>query len=214
MHTEKTTRAALGLPGVKAYLDAVDRVANSNTFLLAAGDRLGSLTPAGIFDFLDSPAFSAAMYECDAERGWFNLHDTTDLPEQIESVRDLYSPRPGELLCVEEPTQLDVVPLTREALREKLLWLLVGVWSPYRENLPDREAAVLVDGFLYAIEGDGVIASAALCEPDFLHSAEYFRADDDFEPEPLAYFGGAAADLAAFFLAGANGYVILANGMP
>ena len=214
MGAEDATRTMLGLPGVKAYLDAVDKVANSNTFLLAAGDGLRSLTPAGIFEFLSSDAFAAAMYACDAERGWFNLHDPVDPPEQVQNVKDLYMPRPGEFLCVDKPAQLDVALVTREALREKLQWLLVGVRSPYGGNLPKREAAPLVNGFLSAIEREGAIVSAALCDPSFLHSTQYWTADDDFEPEPLAFFDGGGSDVAAFFKAGIHGYVVLANGSP
>ena len=213
MRVEAQVRAALGLPGIRSFLDAVDRVANSNTFFLAAGSHLRELTPEGIFRYLESPAFRAAMFECDAERGWFNLHDPADPPGDITSPRDFYAPRPGKLLRATGPAELTVAPMSPKQVRSKLLWLLTDVPSPYGGRLSEKDARPLVEGFLTDLQRAGTL-TAAQCKPDFLSSTGYWTADEDFEPEGLAYFDGGEADFALFCRAGGEGYLLLTNGSP
>jgi hypothetical protein len=220
LHRHPATHALLARAGIGAYLDAVDQAANSNTFLLDGEEALRSLTPESLFAYLRSDAFAAAMFQCDAQREWFHLFDVKDpIPEFDSAARiplaDLYEPREGSFLKADTPEALRLTAADRKGLREHLLWLLTGIYSPYNTHLPATEAEPLVDAFLRAIESEAPILEATFCAPDFLHSVEYGTAEDDFEPHPLAYFDGLAeSDRAVFFRTGRRGFLLLNNGSP
>ena len=202
-------------PPVKHFLDAVDEVMNSNTFLIDAGPTLGSLSAWEIADYVQSEDFTQAMFACDRIRDWWSYHDS-----EIENDELVRHPSPGSF-TVENPA-INSEPATVEDFRQRLLWMLTEAFCPYAgrgaEHRSPEVARALVDRFLGALD---VKASTQVVfvEPIFLHSTRYWVATEDDPPIPdhhLPYFDGPQneSDTATFWITDEVGYLLLTNGSP
>ncbi len=58
---------------IKGFLDTVDAVLNSNTFLLQFNFKTDNIN-ADLFSFLNSTSFYEQITNQDKVRGWFNMH--------------------------------------------------------------------------------------------------------------------------------------------
>lgn len=184
-------------PAVGAFLDAVDTVMNSNTFLLkvradapvTGGDRAEVLSA-----FLRDPLFEEMMLTVDRGRGWWNLQDG-DGP-----------------LVVDGPVRPDVRELGAGGFWRRLRWMLREAFSPYGRRLDDEAAGAVLGPLPEALFG-GDEAGWSFCEvrPDFLRGTGYYSGA---ACAGLAYFDGGESDTATFFYRGDVFYLLLTNGSP
>jgi hypothetical protein len=189
---------------IKTFLDAVDLVLNSNTFLLHFYAKTSELN-ADLANFLKSESFMEQLAEQDKERGWYMLHY---FDEQTES----YRLRNGNIL--KDSIALSIEEVQQERM-EYLRAMLRGdttkgpFFSFYAQQLGVEEARSIVDDFSSFISGHSEWR-LFIIEPDFLKSAvEVYAQEGD-----LRYFeGDYGNDSATVILTRENGYLLLTNGI-
>lgn len=214
----------LDCPGVSAFLDAVDTVMNSNTFLLKVRvDR--PITVGGLRDtlgrFLGGPLFGDMMLAADRTRDWWMLHHA---PFEVNEKEDTgWRVQNGLVL---DDARLDLGRIDIVAFTARLRWMLREAPSPYRRHLGEEHAQDLIGALFRDLFGPlswplaTPMAQRCWAEarwsfytlrPDFLRSTEYYTG----KPCPdLAYFDGGAADTAMFFYQDDVFYLLLTNGSP
>ncbi|WP_049573068.1 hypothetical protein [Nonomuraea sp. SBT364] len=194
----------LASPAVDAFLDAVDAVMNSNTFLLKvrAGARVTSGNRAETLSaFLRDPLFHDMMLAADRSRNWGNLQPAA----------------PGGSSLVLHGVRPVVRDLGREGFEGRLRWMLQRAFSPYGRHLDDERAEAVLGPLPEALFGAAGAAPGqeewSFCDvrPDFLRSTGYYTG----EPCPeSAYFDGGPSDTATFFYSGEVFHLLLTNGSP
>src|SRR5690606_22219383 len=105
----------LSSPPVQRFLDAVDLVLNSNTFLLHFDIGEEKLQDA-LFHFINSPLFMEQLAMQDKQRGWFNLH-------YLDHKTGTYQVKRGHIL--ENTIQLKIKACNHDK-RAYLMALLTG----------------------------------------------------------------------------------------
>ncbi len=216
--------ADLDHPAIDAFLDAVDEVMNSNTFLLKVradvpvhlGNRVEILDA-----FLRDRLFHEMMLAADQARDWWMFHEVPWEPDEPGAPM---AGAPGSL--VRDGFRLTLDPLDATGMVVRLRWMLTGACSPYRRHLDEVRARDLVSGFLR--QALGPVDGACPVEPDrrsetekpwkfctvwpdFLRGMDE-RTDESHQP---AYFEGCeSADTATFFHRGDVFYLLLTNGAP
>jgi len=185
---------------IETFLDAADRVLNSNTFLVALPMPTGiPLTDLGAF--IRSGRLQDAIFAADITRGWYNFHRFGN--------GDILTPVPGNLATPD-------FRLTERASRctpsEYLGAMLRGdrtlgdFVSFYGKAVTPEEAGHLTRqmmGRLFA----GREPALHVLEPDFLRGQSE-------EADEAWYFEGKSCDNAALFVVGQIGYLLLTNGAP
>jgi hypothetical protein len=179
---------------IDAYLDAVDRVMNSNT-LLVEGARPPGEIGESLATFLHSPAFLEAFLQQDLARHWTNHHEWGEPPV----------PRPGTPVL--EGAAPVLSPLTLREAGERMAWYLEGAPSWYACRLVAGAAGPLAGGCLAALAEQLPGVQAASLSVDFLRARS--RAD-----EGLAYFDDTPCDGAILFWNTDRLVILLTNGSP
>lgn len=189
---------------VKFFLDAVDAVLNSHTFLLRFDIDAGNLEKS-FLSFLHSELFMKQLAQQDTERGWNCLR-------YFDSITDTYKFRHGNILS--DQLQLKISSSTFDK-REYLIAMLTGdttkgsFFSFYGKQLERKKAEVIVDNMTSFIS-ENSRWDLFIVHPDFLkNSAEVAGKSDD-----LYYFeGGNANDTATVIRCSDKGFLILTNGI-
>lgn len=184
----------------REFLDGVDSVLNSNTFLLtAAVPSTSKPTDAGrIRAFIASAGFSRALLRQDREREWDLFHEwnaamTDRVPVPLPLVRPA-EPRP-RAMSESEARALLVSMLTGGGIR--------GFRSPYRKEL-DIDVARNLTGALLATLLRGQPGRFYALDLGFLfpHGAD-----------GAGYLDGAGSDTATAILTDSQTSILLTNGM-
>jgi len=197
-------------PGIKAFLDALDQVLNSNSFLLDCPIDLTIDDSASRLEALiRSQAFKDLLIEGDIERGWMNYGEWD--PEANRYTRLHHGGHFHRAGC-----SLTMHALDRAAVRQRLVHLLTGTASPYHRQLSESAAAPLVGAFLDELLGEHPEEWAFLAvDPTFLHTSGYYGnptrppGSDDF-----AYFDGGEGDSSTVFYRRGATWMLLTNGSP
>jgi hypothetical protein len=185
-------------------LDALDRVLNSNSFLLEEPDSDDPDSARVLEAFLRSPRFLRLLGEADAARGWHNYATETDAGVSHLS---------GNLLVPD--AQLDVRQIDEAALREELVSLLTTSRSPHHKQLHADEAQRLVDAFVRDLTHAGQNVRYFQVAPTFLNSSGYAALDPEHSSskEPT-YFDGGPFDRCVLMRDDQKFRLLLTNGAP
>lgn len=205
----------LDLPKVADFLNAVDTVMNSNTFLLDAGHRLGALSGQNLERYVLSGPFHREMLHNDAKRDWHNFHEVA----RYGSGKTMsWVPQEGQFPV----PNLKIKPtmVSFDQFRARLLWCLTEARCYYQHSgtghLPDGQAVTMVDAFIDCLDAKQAFHGAFL-EPDFLFGIDYWGYSEQDLPEGcLGYFGGPGNpnDTATVWTCSSGGYLLLTNGTP
>lgn len=188
---------------IAAFLDGVDRVLNSNTFMLSFHLNDQDL-PAALHSFVHSDDFVKQMLQQDIDRQWHNMHIYNEEENQ-------YEVRSGTL--VKENATLALSGPHTEGL-QYLVAMLTGDFSKgsfysfYNTKLTSEDAMSLVSDlieFLFSNEKWQLFT----IEPDFLTTAEEVGLTSH-----ICYFeGDYGNDTATVLTDGKMAYLILTNGI-
>lgn len=197
---------------IALFLDAVDAVLNSNTFLLPFA-RQGASVVSALQAFLHSPALAQELLQQDRQRDWYVFH-CFDVEEMA------YRPRRG-LPLVLPHTQIIAQPLLgcgQVYLQDMLV--CDGdkqlFFSPYQRPLSPPAAARLVADLLDCLMPNQPWQLWQI-QPNFLRvRAPEQDGDGEWEDsEDWAYFeAGGSANTATVLLAQQQAYLLLSNGLP
>ena len=189
---------------IKTFLDTVDIVLNSNTFLLQFDSKTTDLN-SEFLNFLQSESFIEQLAYQDRERSWFNLH-------YFDNKAENYKLRKGNIL--KDKIELKIKEVENEKI-DYLTAMLTGdttkgrFFSFYSKQIDKEKARAIVDNFtsfLSVYENWRLF----IIEPDFLKDAvEVYSKDED-----LRYFeGDYGNDTATIILTKDKGYLLLTNGI-
>ncbi|MGV0923743.1 hypothetical protein [Empedobacter tilapiae] len=189
---------------IKTFLDSVDIVLNSNTFLLQFDLKTTDLNME-LLNFLKSESFIEGLANQDKERSWFNMH-------YFDIKTESYKLREGKIL--KDKIELKIKEVENEKI-DYFTAMLTGdttkgrFFSFYSKQIDKEKARVIVDdftSFLSVYSGWRLF----IIEPDFLKDAvEVYSKEED-----LRYFGGDYAnDTATIILTKEKGYLLLTNGI-
>lgn len=174
---------------IKDYLDAVDTVLNSNTFIFEftiAGDFEESL-----YTYLKSESFINQLFDEDTSRGWFNL----DYHKNRKSI--LNKNFVLEVTECDNGTEYLISFLTAE-----------NFYSFYNKQLSYEKAKSIVlnfTGFLTGVEYSAW--KLYKIKPNFLKS------DKEAKKAEASYFENFGNDAATVLAFENKGYLLLTNGM-
>jgi hypothetical protein len=189
-------------PNISTFLDAVDSVLNSNTFLLQTTVSADQGSIESQIETLLKGDCEAQLFQQDEEREWYflNVFDVETMSyERREGV--LVKPNLGvEVLCeLTDPNQYLVGMLTADPN-------IGNFKSFYGTQKSKQEAENIVAGFLSELSKSKPFQTFAL-QPDFL-----FNKTD--KVSELYYFEGEkACDTATCFLCYDTFYLLLTNGI-
>ncbi len=189
---------------IKIFLDSVDMVLNSNTFLLEF-DPLTADINAELYHFLHSASFIEQLAKQDIERNWLNMH-------YFDNTLNAYQLKNGHILkdnmclkmqeVVNEKNDYLVAMLTGDTSAGRFL-------SFYSKQLDKVKAKNVVDHFTSYLS---VYEAWRLfvVEPDFLKNAT----EKYPKGEELRYFqGDFGNDSATVILTKDKAYLLLTNGI-
>lgn len=189
---------------VRFFLDAVDAVLNSNTFLLRFDIDAGNLEKS-FLSFLHSELFMKQLAQQDTERGWNCLR-------YFDSITDTYKFRHGNILS--DQLQLKISSSTFDK-REYLIAMLTGdttkgsFFSFYGKQMDRKKAEVVIDDLTSFLSANGNW-DLFVVQPDFLKNYTELTA----QSKNLYYFeGGNANDTATVIRCSDKGFLILTNGI-
>lgn len=189
---------------IKTFLDSVDSVLNSNTFLLRF-DSKGFDLHTEFLSFIQSDSFIEQLAYQDRERSWFNMH-------YFDNKTESYKLKKGNIL--KDNIELNVKEVENEK-SEYLTAMLTGdttkgrFFSYYSKQIDKEKARAIVDNFTSFLS---VYESWRLfiVEPDFLKDAVEVYSKE----ENLRYFeGDYGNDTATIILTKDKGYLLLTNGI-
>lgn len=154
------------------FLDKVDRILNSNTFLLSF-DVSSKDRSQAIRSFIYSDSFVTQIVQHDIDREWYNLH-------YYDEYVKTYQVRKGTLVKGECELQLS------KALPNKLLYLVAMLtgdvsygkfFSFYQQQLEYEEAKELTSAFIeFLFKGESW--ELYTLEPNFLTNVEEVHSPD------------------------------------
>jgi hypothetical protein len=185
---------------IDAFLDAVDVVLNSNTFLITTEIRSGDIA-GELAGFIASDAFLEQMLASDIARGWFNLHESFEQEPPPPKPGKLV--RPGFSLNVTKGTVTVETYLVAMLTADARVGSFVSFYN--RRKTPD-EARALARNLIACLCGNKH-PDLYILKPDFL-------ADATAGPDDIYYFEGpmGACDSAAAIVCGTMAYLLLTNG--
>jgi len=189
---------------VKVFLDTVNSVLNSNTFLLQFEAKTDNIDEA-LLNFLKSESFIRQLAKQDIERGWFNMH-------YFDHKTENYKLKHGNIL--KDKIELKIKEIATEK-SEYLIAMLTGdttkgrFCSFYSTQINQEKAKAIVDNFtsFLSLYGEWKLL---FVEPDFLKGVlEAYPKN-----EKLRYFrGDFGNDTATIILTNNKGFLLLTNGI-
>lgn len=195
---------------IGAFLDALDEVLNSNSFLLDCPiDELQPDAESRLTELIRGPIFKDLLIAADIERGWKNYGEwdwETERYERLHHSGDFFIP----------DVRLQVARLDYPAARRRMIDLLAHTYSPYHKQLPEADAVAVTDRFLdELLEGDPTGWTFLAVAPDFLHTSGYFgHPTRSPERDDFCYFDGGDADSCTVFHRPGKTFMLLTNGSP
>ena len=191
---------------IKDFLDAVDLVINSNTFLLHFQLSSGNIKEE-LSSFIRSDDFFRQITEQDAERRWYNMYN-------FNYIDDGYTLKPGKLVKKDFDLKFKkklVGPKEYLAAMLTANYEIGNFISYYGKQKQPEEAIRIVDDFIFDLTA-GKDLVYYIIEPDFLA-----RGGEDRQPDfcEIYYFEGLhASDSATLLVSEQNAYLLLTNGIP
>ncbi len=188
---------------IKDFIDSIDIVLNSNTFLLTF-EIVDDTLVESFKTFIKSKDFITKTIYQDSERDWLNL-------QCFDSDDNCYKIRPGNL--VSETAELKI-SLPEIDKREYLIAMLTGdtsigsFFSFYSYRKERAEAEMIIDNFVSYLLTDSHW-NLFIVQPNFLKDRlqEYAKGDE------IKYFDGDYGnDTATLIQSGNKGFLILTNG--
>lgn len=193
-------------PPVKRFLDAVDQVLNSNTFLLSFHGQEDNLAES--FQKFIECDFMDQLILQDAHRDWDNYwyygqDDAKNAYKKEQVVRHQFN---GSIQRMQ--------PEHRLAYLEDMLTtksIMHHFKSPHQRSIPEYIAAEIVHNFIEAIMS-GRPWRLFQVTPNFC----YTLLEQEEDPDIIGYFGGNGfGDSASILLRDDNkAYLLLTNGTP
>lgn len=192
------------LAPIKMFLDSVDMVLNSNTFLLEF-DPLTADINAELYHFLQSESFIEQMAHQDLERNWLNMH-------YFDNTLNAYQLKNGHIL--KDNMSLKIQEVVNEK-NDYLVAMLTGdtsvgrFFSFYSKPFDKQKAKSIVDHFTSYLS---VYETWRLfvVEPNFLKNA----VEKYPKGEELRYFqGDFGNDSASLIITKNKAYLLLTNGI-
>lgn len=200
----ETDQMNITLKPIRTFLDAVDIVLNSNTFLLQFDSQSTDLKTE-LLNFLKSESFIEQLANQDKERNWFNLH-------YFDKKTESYKLRKGNIL--KDQIELKIKEIENDK-SEYLTAMLTGdtekgpFFSFYGKQLDKEKARAIVDNLTAFLS---IYASWRLfiIEPDFLkNSFEAYPKEEDLKYFEVDYGNNSAT----IILSKDKGYLLLTNGI-
>ena len=193
----------ISLKPIQIFLDAVDIVLNSNTFLLQF-DLNTESTTENILNFINSQSFKNQIIHQDKERKWFNIH-------YFDYKTELYKIKSGSILKEEfELTIIEIVDkksdylaafLTADATKGRFR-------SFYDEQINIENATEIVNNFVSFLSPKNYW-KLFFVAPNFLKQTN----EKYSKNENLRYFEGINGnDTATIILCKNTGFLLLTNG--
>ena len=189
---------------IRTFLDAVDSVLNSNTFLLAFDINTKDIREA-LWNFLNDPNFIQQLANQDKQRGWYNLHN-------LNLDTQTYELKKGNIVKDESQLKIEIPHFDR---KEYLIAMLTGdttkgrFRSFYHKQLKREIAEAIVNSLSYYLFSNKNWA-LYIVYPDFLKDAIEVYSKD----ESLRYFeGDYGNDNASILKCGKKGFLLLTNGI-
>lgn len=199
----------LNKENIKQFLDSVDHVLNSNTFLLSlkVDYNCPEKTIEQLTEFIDSGNFQKQILEQDVIRNWNNYQYLN--PESLlfeASSKELIKPNYNiELKEIEKEKKIDYLVLMLIVEPNKY-----NFWSPYGRQYDKSTAKNILSTFL-----DEIVESRRwrlfTLNTDFCYS----QVDDYNDEEIMSYFqGDYGSDSASLIIAeNDDGFLLLTNGV-
>ena len=189
---------------INKFLENVDIVLNSNTFLLNLTVDFNNTKKAQhqLEVFAYSGNLKAELLKQDIERDWLIFHTINEKDEYI-LLEDGYLVKLEVEISTEQGFQYLRSMLTIEPGKHNF-------WSPYNKQIAMDKANELVKNFLYAIANDQIIKFYTL-NTNFIYNFSEIRNTD----ETMAYFeGGYASDSATLLVReDSAAFMLLTNGI-
>lgn len=189
---------------IKTFLDSVDSVLNSNTFLLEFEIKTDNIK-TDLLNFIRSDSFIRQISNQDIEREWFNMHDF-DYKTKTHKIRK------GSIL--KNKIELEIKEI-ENGKNEYLTAMLTGDTTKgrfnsfYSKEIEKEKAKAIVENLTSYLS---LYSNWKLfyVEPNFLKNAVEIYSKD----EELKYFeGDYGNDTATIILTKNNGYLLLTNGI-
>ncbi len=190
---------------IKHFLDAVDKVLNSNTFILEFEICTDDIEKE-LETFLFSDNFTNQILEQDKERGWYNFHYFDNKTAENKKKSGTLTERNFRLQIIQpsyDKKEYLMSMLTCDAS-------IANYFSFYNNQIKTEKARIIIDELtdyltLYNEEWDLYIV-----QPSFLKSMDKSYGNK----EELIYFGGAHGNDSATIIRYYNkAYLILTNGI-
>ena len=198
------------------FLDAVDGVLNSNTFLL----RLSTNEiPDDLNEFLEkiikSRKFKELMLEQDIDRKWF-IYSSFNLDTKV------WEPNKKDCDFFKSEFKLAIESISYKEFIDILVDMLTTEKSIYQKQLPINKAEEIVFRFIREIyhtsdlKTEGNNNSFYRIKPDFLNQRTELDIDNELDEldSKFYYFDGTEFDSCTLFIVDNNIYMLLTNGMP
>jgi len=192
---------------IKLFLDTVDQVLNSNTFLLPFEVKADNIDEA-LLGFIASESFIHQLASQDKEREWFNLH-------YFDHKTGNYKLKNGNILKSEIDLKIKEIVVDKS---DYLIAMLTGdtskgrFFSYYSKEISLEKAKVIVDNLISFLTTYDKYSEWKLffVEPDFLKdTVERYSKNEE-----LTYFnGGFGNDTATVILTNNKGFLLLTNGI-
>jgi len=183
---------------ISNFLDALDEVLNSNTFLLEFNISNSDIEKS-IIDFIYSDSFELQILEQDIKRKWFNDHSIDyKTKEFIVKKRNVVN------------KNTSIITYRLDNPKEYLIGLLMAeiqidyIQSYYSKQKTRLEAEILVDNFVGTLFNDSDY-NLFYIKPDFTNQ----------DPKNLNYFdkNEFASNTATAIVGIEKGYILLTNGI-
>ena len=188
---------------LKDFLDGVDIVLNSNTFLLTFDIKNGSVTKS-LEAFIKSNDFITQIIRQDSERDWYNM-------QYFDNLDSTFIQRPGNLISKTIELKIDTPQVDK---REYLIAMLTGdtsigrFFSFYSYQKERNEAETIVDNFISYLSTNADW-TLSVVKPDFLKD----NVQENAKKGELKYFNGDYGNDTATLIECRNkGFLLLTNG--
>ncbi|MFN8259019.1 MAG: hypothetical protein U0W24_25240 [Bacteroidales bacterium] len=190
-------------PPVSEFLDALDIVLNSNTFILAFENNSKGIKES-LTEFLNSGYFEDQIIKQDLDRNWNNLH-------YFDDEKDCYLVRQGRLIKHNFTIKIKEQPLDKEFYLTGMLTGKSGFVSFYSKYKKEEEAKYIVCNFISFITNQQEYEIYCI-EPDFLVNTADPHQDLGFY---LTYFEGESPNNSSTVIqCHDKSYLLLTNGIP
>ena len=155
---------------IKYFLDKVDTVLNSNTFLLKTKIAFENVleTERNLHDFISSGKFKKQILKQDIIREWTNYHQVNDDGKLVITATGILA-KPTFKIQLKRLTKAASLTYFRSMLTVETDTNNYNFWSPYSKAINSTEAMLYVQNFLGKL-GEGQEFIVYTCNTDFCYS--------------------------------------------